>query len=80
MFIELDPTNRPDLLNIMDKYGDSKYPYYGQNINGEDTEMHISKNQIILVTYQHNKHVRKNVYTNDNGIIISEELYCGKWE
>lgn len=65
------------LRELMDKYGETKFPFFGNNQNDEDVEIHICPDTITLITYQSNHWIRKNVYYRDGS---SEELYQGKWE
>lgn len=63
---------------IMEEYGDSEFPFFGKNQNDEDIEIHVSKESIVLVTYQKNKWIRKNYFY--KGEFYTEELFEGKWE
>ncbi|WP_417342055.1 hypothetical protein [Evtepia gabavorous] len=75
----LDPTDYNGLLGIMRDYGDSQFPFFGENEEGEDVEIHVCKDSITVVTYQKNGWVRRNVYTHSDGDITSEELFDGKY-
>ena len=39
--IYLDPTDFDSMISLMDKYGDSKYPYFGENEEGEMVSISI---------------------------------------
>ncbi len=75
--IEFDPTNLASMNELMQKYGDSDTMKLGVNEIGEDVSISIYKDKIIVVTYQSNGWVRKNIYypTGER-----EELYDGKWD
>ncbi|PAV40010.1 hypothetical protein CJ260_00800 [Megasphaera sp. ASD88] len=75
----VDPTDYDGLLEIMEKFGDSKYIYTGHNENNEEVNIHVSHDSIIVDTYQENGWLRRNVYTNDDGDIIKEEMYPERW-
>ena len=78
MFI-VDPTNHKKLLEIMKSYGNSEYPYEGHNEDGEEVEIHVSPDSIIVLTYQKNRWIRKDVYTNVDGDIDINNDWVGKW-
>ena len=61
----------------MDKYGDSKYPYFGENEDGEMVSISIFPDKIVTMTYQSNGWHRKNVYWRDGK---REELFEGRDE
>lgn len=75
--IFFDSTDSALLRSLMEEYGDSKYPFYGKNEDGEDTEIHISKEEIIYKTMQSNGWVRVN-YFDENGIEAGE-TFDGRW-
>lgn len=71
--------NNPKLIrNLMEKYGDSKFPFYGKNENGEDIEIHIGKTDVIYKTYQNNGWIRVNYY-DENGL-PNGETFDGRWK
>lgn len=76
----VDPNDYNGLLEIMKNYGDSEFPFSGKNEKGEETETHVCSDSITVITYQKNGWIRRNVYTNSDGDIISEELFDGKYE
>ena len=65
------------LKMLMNKYGSTKFPFSGKNENGEDIQISIFEDRIILVTYQENGWVRENWYWEDGTV---EELFKGRWE
>lgn len=76
--IFFDSTNPSLLRSLMEEYGDSKYPFDGENEDGEKTEIHISKEEIIYKTMQKNGWVRVN-YFDENGIEAGE-TFDGRWK
>ena len=70
--INLDPTDLPAMIDLMDKHGDSDTMYPGTNENGETVCISIFHNKIVTVTYQSNNWTRKNIYYRDGS---SEELF-----
>jgi len=75
--IVIDDYNDLDhLIEIMDTYHDSSEPFYGNNTQGEDIQLSIFQNLIVLVTYQDNHWIRKNYYHRDGTI---EEMFDGRW-
>ena len=60
------------LKELMEEYGDSEYPFFGENENGENIIISIFKDRITVETFQHNGYCRVNHYHPDGTI---EELY-----
>ena len=60
--IQFDGKNPEMLKNLMALYGDQKYPFYGENEDGESTSISIFPDKIVYVTFQHNGWIRKNFY------------------
>ena len=52
--IYLDPTDFESMKVLMDKYGDSKYPYFGENEEGEMVSISIFPDKNVTMTYQLN--------------------------
>ena len=75
--IHLDPTDFESMLTLMDTYGDSQYPYFWENENGEMVSISIFPDQIVTMTYQSYGWHRKNVYWRDG---TREELFEGRDE
>ena len=75
--IFFDSTDPALLRSLMKEYGDSKYPFDGENACGEKTEIHIAKDSIIYKTMQKNGWVRVN-YFDENGIEAGE-TFDGRW-
>lgn len=78
--IEFDPSDHNGMLALMEKYGDSKFPYIGENENGERVFISISPDNITSRTHQINGWVRENVYQKDGYFIDSYEIFRGKWK
>lgn len=76
--IEFDPTDRIGMLNLMAQYGESEEMMFGENEQGETTQISIFPDHIVLVTMQHNGWVRKNIYYRDS--YDTEELYECRWK
>ena len=72
-----DWSNTTYLCKLMDNYGDSNFPFIGKNEEGEDISISIFHDKIVLVTYQSNKWVRKNLYYRDG---TAEEMFEGRWQ
>lgn len=71
--------NDPKLLrNLMKQHGDTQFPFFGTNEDGEDIEIHISKTNIIYKTYQRNGWLRVNHY-DENGL-PDGETFEGRWK
>ena len=63
---------------LIEKYGDSKSMFSGENADGETVEVSIDKeNGIILKTNQHNGWIRVNYYDKDG--TAAGESCDGKW-
>lgn len=75
--ISFDGNNPALIRELMKKYGDSKFPFYGTNTEGEEIEIHIGKTNMIYKTYQKNGFVRVNYY-DENGL-PDGETFDGKW-
>lgn len=73
--IMIDPADPQSLIDLMDKYHNTKYMLPGTNELGENTTASIFKDKIVVVTYQKNGWVRENVYWRDG---TREELFKGK--
>ena len=70
-----DPAGRRELI---EKYGDSKDMYFGENADGEEVAVSIDKeNGIILKTNQHNGWIRVNYYDKDG--IATGKSFDGRW-
>lgn len=73
--IRLDPTDLNSMITLMDTYGDSNTLYPGTNENGETVHISIFHEKIVVVTFQTNRWIRKNVYWRDG---TREELFEGR--
>lgn len=77
MNIYLDTSNTKAMTEIMDKYGDSKYTFFGKNENGEDATASIYKDRIVIKTCQHNGWNGINTYWRDGTVEVS---FQGRWK
>ena len=75
--ISFDGNNPALIRELMKKYGDSKFPFYGTNKEGEEIEIHIGKTSVIHKTYQKNGWLRANHY-DENGLPAGE-IFEGRW-
>ena len=73
----VDPDDPAGMVALMDELGDSKTLYAGVNVHYEDVNISVFNDMIVVVTFQSNGWVRKNVYWRDG---TREELYEGKWK
>ena len=73
-----DSSDRIGMLNLMAQYGESEEMMFGENEQGETTQISIFPDHIVLVTMQHNGWVRKNIYYRDS--YDTEELYECRWK
>lgn len=62
---------------IIKKYGNSKQAFFGENEDGEQVELHVADDGIILKTYQENGWVRVNYYDADG--YAEGESFDGRW-
>lgn len=62
---------------LMAKYGDSKYPFYGSNEHGEAVLISIAKDSIETRTFQANGWLRVNYYGADGS--MEGESFEGRW-
>jgi hypothetical protein len=58
---------------LMREYGDFPDMLFGTNSLGERTAISINTDNIVVVTYQSNGYIRKNIY-DESGYVV-EELY-----
>ena len=76
---EFDPTDLDGMIKIMQDYGDSEQPFGGKNENGEDITISVSKNCIVVHTYQKNCSTESN-FTQKQALCIFCRvpvfLYC----
>ena len=73
--IEFNPNDIRGMRHLMDTYGESDTMKPGINELGEKVMLSIFEDRIVVVTYQHNKWIRKNIYHYDG---TREELFEGK--
>lgn len=75
--MEFNPNDLQLMRNLMKKHGYSSNSFFGENVNGEQIELSIFTDKIMLRTYQHNGWSRLNIYHYDG---TTEEIYEGKYE
>lgn len=63
---------------LMELYGDSQTPYGGVNEAGEDVLISITRDSIVVSTFQKNGWLRKNFY-DENGFDAGE-TFEGRWK
>lgn len=73
--LEFNPSDIKSMQNLMNTYGKSDTMKIGTNELGEKVLISIFEDRIVVVTYQSNKWIRKNIYHYDG---TSEELFEGK--
>ena len=75
--IRIDFSDLEAMCEVMDKYHTTKAMLLGENEDGEMTTTSIFEDEIVLVTFQSNHWVRKNILHRDGTI---EEMFDGRWE
>ena len=70
--INFDLSNYEESVKQMDKYGDSKFPFEGENSDGERTLISVFKDKISMITFQHNDWIRTNILHRDG---TTEEMF-----
>ena len=75
--IEVDFSRAGSRNEVMERYGDIKWAMRGRNQDGEDVEIHVSPENMRLVTYQQNGWVRRNTFYYGEDTV--EEEFDGKW-
>ena len=70
--IVFNPKNYSEIITLMDKYGDSKNLFFGENENGESITLDISHDKVMVSTLQKNGWERINIYHRDG---TTEETY-----
>lgn len=75
--VQFDSNNPGLIRNLMKEYGNSDSPFFGKNDEGEDIEIHISKDSIIYKTYQSNGWLRVNYFDSDG--YPAGETFDGRW-
>lgn len=64
--IKFDSTNPEQLKKLMKEHGNSEFPFFGTNSEGEKVSISVFPDRIVLVTYQSNGWTRKNFF-DENG-------------
>ena len=75
--IEVDFSRADSRNEVMERYGDIGWAMRGKNQDGEDVEIHVSPENMRLVTYQQNGWVRRNTFYYREDTV--EEEFDGKW-
>lgn len=70
--IKFDPNDMPGMQELMKKYGDSEFLYWGENESGEPVSISIFPDRIVVATLQKNDWMRTNIYHADG---TREETY-----
>ena len=63
--IHFDSTDTALLRQLMKEHGDSQFPFFGTNEDGETIEISIIHDGIVLRTFQRNGWIRKNYFDKD---------------
>ena len=63
--IHFDSTDPALLRQLMKEHGDSEFPYFGKNEDGETIMISINPDSIVLETFQNNGWTRKNFFDKD---------------
>ena len=74
--VEIDFNNDTQLRELMEEYGDSTQMFFGKTEDGEDQQISINSDCIVVDTFQRNHWVRRNIYWDDGTV---EETFEGKW-
>lgn len=75
--MEFNPNDLKSMRNLMDTYGNSDAMKPGINELGEKVTISIFEDKIVVVTYQSNRWIRKNIYHYDG---TREELFEGRFD
>lgn len=75
--LEINFSNLSSMCSLMEKYGDSEFPFSGENEEGEMVEISIFPDRIVSKIYQSNGWVRLDTLWEDGTI---EQTFDGKWE
>ena len=76
--IEFDSHDLVGMRKLMDTYGDLDYALFGTNEDGEDVQISINHDSIVVETYQDNGWIRKNYYSYEDG--PEGETFDGRWK
>lgn len=77
MQIKFDTSDPAGMVALMDKYGDAKAPFFGENTEGERTAISIFPDRIACEVYQKNGWVMVATFWRDG---TTEETYTGRWK
>ena len=74
--VEINFNNEIQLRELMREYGNSSQMFFGKNEEGEDQQISINFDYIVVDTFQSNHWVRRNIYWEDGTV---EETFEGSW-
>ena len=74
--IAFDSSDLEGMRKIMAQYGDTEFPFYGKNEDGESISISVFPDRIVTVTEQANGWVRKNTFYSDGS---RDETFDGTW-
>lgn len=77
MEIKIDFSDLNSIREAIDKYHTTETMLIGENDDGETVTISIFGDKVVLVTYQKNRWIRRNIYYYDGS---SEELFEGKYD
>lgn len=77
VIVNFNPEDQDNMISLMDKSDEFDEMLVGTNVEGEDVNISINHDHIIVDTYQTNGWVRKNIYWRDGD---NEELFEGRWK
>lgn len=75
--MNLNTRNYEEMIELMKRHKEFDQMLFGMNEDGENTQVSINEDNIVISTYQRNGWIRENVYWRDGTV---EELYEGRWE
>lgn len=74
--LEINFSNLSSMRSLMEKYGNSEFPFSGKNNEGEMVEISIFHDFITVKTYQSNGWVRLDSFWKDG---TTEQTFDGRW-
>lgn len=78
--IAFDSNDKKGMLEIMKKYGDEQFPFFGKNEDDEDVMISVAHDSIVVKTFQDNGWTRENWYELIDGDIVVSEMYGERWK
>ncbi len=70
--VAFDPQNWKEITELIKRHEEFSEPWTGKNEEGETMQISVNKDNITVLTYQHNNWIRENVYHEDGTV---EEMY-----